>query len=81
VVNWQKDEQSRDFAAIPGFGDLVRLTSGQEKTARAKVAAKTDPVSLVFEISFLDGNKALFMSKAQSAAVEGESNGNASSSA
>lgn len=81
VVNWQKDEQKRDFAPIPGFGDLVRLSPDQERIAREKVATKTDEVPLVFEISFLDGSKALFMSKAQSSAVEGESSGNAGSTA
>lgn len=77
VVQWRKDEQERDFAPIPGFGDLVRLSPSQEITARKKVEANAaDAVPLVFEISFLDGSKGLFMARAQTSAVEG-TNGNA----
>lgn len=71
AVNWQKDDQGRETAPIPGFGDLVRLSPEQEQIAREKIAASTaDPQPLAFEIEFMGGTKGLFMASHQAAIVE-----------
>jgi hypothetical protein len=69
-VNWQKDDQGRETAPIPGFGDLVRLSPDQEKIAYEKIAANGDPQPLAFEIEFMGGTKGLFMASHQAAIVE-----------
>jgi hypothetical protein len=71
VVSWKKDSQGRHTAPIPGFGELVRLSTEQEQTAREKIAASTeDPQPLVFEIEFMGGTIGLFMASHQAALVE-----------